>query len=221
MRTARPPPCRRLGAEPPTAVRGHRHERDRGLAAERHHPLEHPPELVVDAGSGRRRAELSVGAYTHAPRGATEPRVATYELPWATVVLAADANDDGTVDWQDGAITHRANMLGQGRPGQHIRTHRLPVRACPAAGHAGRPAGARAREDGAPPSAPAAGPPSSDRNWRRVVRGRVGILMVRTPGVVWGAIRSFFRVRRRVRGQQFLAGPRKAQARVVPRSHCP
>ncbi|MBD0421863.1 discoidin domain-containing protein [Streptomyces sp. TRM S81-3] len=65
---------------------------------------------IVDTGDGRRRAELSAGTYTHAPQGATDPRVRTYELPRATVVLAADANDDGTVDWQDGAIAHREHI---------------------------------------------------------------------------------------------------------------
>ncbi|MET9824989.1 endo-alpha-N-acetylgalactosaminidase family protein [Streptomyces sp. NPDC006349] len=67
---------------------------------------------IVDAGDGRRRAELSVGTYTYHPAGATDPRVDTYELPRATVVLAADANRDGSVDWQDGAIAHREHMRG-------------------------------------------------------------------------------------------------------------
>ncbi|MFK0068745.1 endo-alpha-N-acetylgalactosaminidase family protein [Streptomyces sp. NPDC091046] len=65
---------------------------------------------IVDAGQGRRRAELSVGTYTYHPGGATDPRVDTYALPRATVVLAADANRDGTVDWQDGAIAQRKHM---------------------------------------------------------------------------------------------------------------
>ncbi|MFC7015164.1 endo-alpha-N-acetylgalactosaminidase family protein [Streptomyces viridiviolaceus] len=83
---------------------------------------------VVDAGDGRRRAELSVGTYTYAPQGATDPRVDTYELPRATVVLAADANDDGTVDWQDGAIAHREHMrrpLGADRVPERV-VQRIP-----------------------------------------------------------------------------------------------
>ncbi|MGX1510224.1 endo-alpha-N-acetylgalactosaminidase family protein [Streptomyces collinus] len=83
---------------------------------------------VVDAGQGRRRAELSVGTYTYHPEGATDPRVDTYELPRATVVLAADANRDGTVDWQDGAIAHREHMrrpLGADRVPERV-VQRIP-----------------------------------------------------------------------------------------------
>lgn len=83
---------------------------------------------IVDAGDGRRRAELSVGTYTYQPEGATDPRVDTYELPRATVVLAADANDDGTVDWQDGAIAHREHMrrpLGADRVPERV-VQRIP-----------------------------------------------------------------------------------------------
>ncbi|MYS49972.1 hypothetical protein GTW46_07810, partial [Streptomyces sp. SID6013] len=83
---------------------------------------------IVDAGEGRRRAELSVGTYTYHPEGATDPRVDTYELPRATVVLAADANEDGTVDWQDGAIAHRAHMrspLGAERVPERV-VQRIP-----------------------------------------------------------------------------------------------
>ncbi|WP_217166099.1 endo-alpha-N-acetylgalactosaminidase family protein [Streptomyces sp. AC512_CC834] len=83
---------------------------------------------IVDAGDGRRRAELSVGTYTYHPDGATDPRVDTYELPRATVVLAADANKDGTVDWQDGAIAHREHMqrpLGADRVPERV-VQRIP-----------------------------------------------------------------------------------------------
>ncbi|OIJ90466.1 endo-alpha-N-acetylgalactosaminidase family protein [Streptomyces colonosanans] len=81
---------------------------------------------IVDAGNGARRAELSVGTYTYAPRGATDPRVQTYALPEATVVLAADANDNGQVDWQDGAIAYRAHMtrpLGSNRVPERVVQH--------------------------------------------------------------------------------------------------
>ncbi|MEU0742242.1 endo-alpha-N-acetylgalactosaminidase family protein [Streptomyces sp. NPDC006134] len=83
---------------------------------------------ITDAGGGVRRAELSPGTYTYAPRGATDPRVRTYALPRATVVLAADANRDGTVDWQDGAIAHRAHMrrpLGADRVPERV-VQRIP-----------------------------------------------------------------------------------------------
>lgn len=83
---------------------------------------------IVDAGDGRRRAELSVGTYTYAPKDATDPRVSTYALPRATVVLAADANGDGTVDWQDGAIAHRDHMdrpLGADRVPERV-VQRIP-----------------------------------------------------------------------------------------------
>ncbi|NHI11298.1 hypothetical protein STPH2_6667 [Streptomyces sp. KO7888] len=83
---------------------------------------------IVDAGEGRRRAELSAGTYTYHPDGATDPRVDTYELPRATVVLAADANEDGTVDWQDGAIAHREHMrspLGAERVPERV-VQRIP-----------------------------------------------------------------------------------------------
>lgn len=83
---------------------------------------------IVDEGEGQRRAELSAGTYTYHPEGATDPRVDTYELPRATVVLAADANRDGTVDWQDGAIAHREHMrrpLGADRVPERV-VQRIP-----------------------------------------------------------------------------------------------
>ena len=81
---------------------------------------------VVDAGNGARRAELSVGSYTYAPRGATDERVRTYELPRTTVVLAADENHDGTVSWQDAAIVYRSQMthpLGASRVPERVVAH--------------------------------------------------------------------------------------------------
>ncbi|MFE7406123.1 endo-alpha-N-acetylgalactosaminidase family protein [Isoptericola sp. NPDC057559] len=43
------------------------------------------------------------GAWTYRAKGSS----VTEELPHATVVLTPDANDDGVVDWQDGAIAYR------------------------------------------------------------------------------------------------------------------
>ncbi|GAB3449333.1 hypothetical protein GCM10027517_35430 [Phycicoccus ginsengisoli] len=65
---------------------------------------------VTDAGNGTRRASLSVGTWTYAAAGATDPRVRFHALPQATVVLAADRNDDGAVTWQDAAIAYRDVM---------------------------------------------------------------------------------------------------------------
>ncbi|WP_226656716.1 endo-alpha-N-acetylgalactosaminidase family protein [Leifsonia sp. LS1] len=81
---------------------------------------------IVDAGNGARRAQLSVGNWTYAPAGATDPRVAVYALPRATVVLAADANGDGRVDWQDAAIAYRdaeTRPLGADRVPERVVQH--------------------------------------------------------------------------------------------------
>ncbi|MEU6853988.1 endo-alpha-N-acetylgalactosaminidase family protein [Actinacidiphila alni] len=81
---------------------------------------------IVDAGGGARRAELSVGTYTYAPKGATDRRVATYTLPKTTVVLSGDANGDGKVTWEDGAIAYRAAMthpLGADRVPERVVQH--------------------------------------------------------------------------------------------------
>ncbi|MDO5754023.1 endo-alpha-N-acetylgalactosaminidase family protein, partial [Arthrobacter sp.] len=64
---------------------------------------------VEDGGGGAKRATLSPGTFTYHPKEATDPRVATFDLPEATVVLAADVNGSGTVDWQDAAIAYRKN----------------------------------------------------------------------------------------------------------------
>src|SRR5699024_4895939 len=81
---------------------------------------------VVDAGDDVRRAELSVGNWTYSPRGATDPRVDVYALPKATVVLAGDANGNGEVTWQDGAIEFREHMtapLGAERVPERVVQH--------------------------------------------------------------------------------------------------
>lgn len=59
---------------------------------------------VLDNGQGGRRAELGSGSWVWAPDGATDKRVARYEHPEVTVVLAGDVNGSGVVDWQDAAI---------------------------------------------------------------------------------------------------------------------
>ena len=43
--------------------------------------------------------------YRHAMSDTTE------EYPWAKIVLTEDANDDGQVDWQDGAVAYRKHIM--------------------------------------------------------------------------------------------------------------
>ncbi|MGA7206491.1 MAG: endo-alpha-N-acetylgalactosaminidase family protein [Specibacter sp.] len=81
---------------------------------------------IVDAGNGAKRAELSVGNYTYAAAGATDPRVQFYTLPKTTVVLSADANADGKVTWEDGATAFRTAMaqpLGADRVPERVVQH--------------------------------------------------------------------------------------------------
>ncbi|WP_218062911.1 endo-alpha-N-acetylgalactosaminidase family protein [Arthrobacter sp. SDTb3-6] len=81
---------------------------------------------IVDAGNGAKRAELSVGNYTYAAAGATDPRVQFYTLPKTTVVLSADANGDGKVTWEDGATAYRTAMtapLGADRVPERVVQH--------------------------------------------------------------------------------------------------
>ncbi|MFC5830881.1 endo-alpha-N-acetylgalactosaminidase family protein [Nonomuraea insulae] len=50
----------------------------------------------------------------------------TEELPWAKVVLTPDANGDGTLDWQDGAVAYRSIAvapLGAERTKDRVVTH--------------------------------------------------------------------------------------------------
>jgi endo-alpha-N-acetylgalactosaminidase len=81
---------------------------------------------ITDAGDGARRAALSPGTYTIHPKGATDRRVTTYTPPRTTVVLAADANGDGQVTWEDGALAYRAAMthpLGSARVPERVVQH--------------------------------------------------------------------------------------------------
>lgn len=64
---------------------------------------------VTDGAGGTKIASLAPGTFTYHPQGATDPRVATFDLPQATVVLAGDVNGSGAVDWQDAAILYRNN----------------------------------------------------------------------------------------------------------------
>ncbi|MGE9808121.1 endo-alpha-N-acetylgalactosaminidase family protein [Janibacter sp. G1551] len=53
---------------------------------------------------GQKRLSLWSGDWLYRTADSDE----TLELPWAKVSLTTDANDDGTVDWQDGGIAMRA-----------------------------------------------------------------------------------------------------------------
>ncbi|GLF98535.1 endo-alpha-N-acetylgalactosaminidase family protein [Streptomyces yaizuensis] len=74
----------------------------------------------VTTGEGGVRAQLVPGQWTH--RAATAPAGATEPLPYATVVITGDRNDDGVVDWQDAAIAFRDIMVDPlGWDEQHLR----------------------------------------------------------------------------------------------------
>ncbi|MFD2024857.1 endo-alpha-N-acetylgalactosaminidase family protein [Promicromonospora aerolata] len=69
-----------------------------------------------------KRVGLWSGAWTHRADGASR----TEELPYATVVVAGDANEDGTTDWQDGAIAYRdaaPRAEGAGEVSDRVVTH--------------------------------------------------------------------------------------------------
>lgn len=51
---------------------------------------------------------ISSGPWLYRAQGAPEPE----ELPWVKVAITPDANADGTVDWQDGAIALRDLRVG-------------------------------------------------------------------------------------------------------------
>lgn len=61
---------------------------------------------VTDAAPGEKIASLANGAWTY-----RESMVAPAPeaLPWSKVIITPDANNDGVVDWQDGAIVYRSH----------------------------------------------------------------------------------------------------------------
>ncbi|GAA0914399.1 endo-alpha-N-acetylgalactosaminidase family protein [Nonomuraea longicatena] len=62
------------------------------------------------------------GQWTHRADGSPF----TEELPWAKVVVTPDANGDGAVDWQDGAVAFRGiavKALGADRTSERVVTH--------------------------------------------------------------------------------------------------
>ncbi|OZM70958.1 hypothetical protein CFN78_22665 [Amycolatopsis antarctica] len=71
---------------------------------------------------GSTRVGLWSGQWTHRAEGASE----TEELPWAKVVVTPEANGDGVVDWQDGAIAFRdiaINAQGSDEVADRVITH--------------------------------------------------------------------------------------------------
>ncbi|WP_206068798.1 endo-alpha-N-acetylgalactosaminidase family protein [Nonomuraea composti] len=74
-----------------------------------------------DAG-GTVRVGVWSGQWTHRASGSPF----TEERPWAKVVVTPDANGDGTLDWQDGAIAFRGiavKALGSERTKDRVVTH--------------------------------------------------------------------------------------------------
>ncbi|MGW1894258.1 endo-alpha-N-acetylgalactosaminidase family protein [Streptomyces sp. NPDC002004] len=74
---------------------------------------------------GSTRVGVWSGQWTYRGDGAPEPAKGD-DLPWAKVVVTPDANDDGTVDWQDGAVAFRSIGItpqGAGRTPDRVITH--------------------------------------------------------------------------------------------------
>ncbi|WP_434588531.1 endo-alpha-N-acetylgalactosaminidase family protein [Streptomyces sp. A5-4] len=66
------------------------------------------------------KAQVTCGQWTH--RAATAPTGATEPLPYATVVVTRDRDDDSVVTWQDAAIAFRDIMVDPlGADEQHLR----------------------------------------------------------------------------------------------------
>lgn len=58
---------------------------------------------AVSDGAGGVKMGISSGAWLYRANGSEQ----TEELPWSKVIITGDANSDGKVDWQDGAIAYR------------------------------------------------------------------------------------------------------------------
>lgn len=77
---------------------------------------------AVSDGSGGVKLGVSSGAWLYRATGSSQ----TEELPWAKVVIGADANADGAVDWQDAAIAYRSierKPLGSNDVKNRVITH--------------------------------------------------------------------------------------------------
>ncbi|GAA1049723.1 endo-alpha-N-acetylgalactosaminidase family protein [Arthrobacter russicus] len=78
-------------------------------------------QAVSDAAGGVKMG-VSSGAWLYRAAGSSQ----TEELPWSRVVIGADANADGTVDWQDAAIAYRSierKPLGSADVKNRVITH--------------------------------------------------------------------------------------------------
>ncbi|GAB3542296.1 endo-alpha-N-acetylgalactosaminidase family protein [Arthrobacter tecti] len=71
------------------------------------------------------RMGISSGQWLYRANESTE----TEELPWTRIAITPDANDDGAVDWQDGAIALRNNIAVMPFKGEQVPdkvVHRIP-----------------------------------------------------------------------------------------------
>ncbi|WP_217178632.1 endo-alpha-N-acetylgalactosaminidase family protein [Streptomyces sp. AC495_CC817] len=79
-------------------------------------------------GADGRTAEIGSNSWLIHPTTAVDSRVTTYELPKVTVLLTADRNGDGKVDWQDAGIRYRevdTPRLGADRVAERV-VSRIP-----------------------------------------------------------------------------------------------
>ncbi|MFE5159870.1 endo-alpha-N-acetylgalactosaminidase family protein [Streptomyces sp. NPDC056697] len=85
---------------------------DRLAASVETNSLEDQSRLLVRTTStdGVKSTSLSSGTWTWRPEPVAGHDPAPTELPYAKVVLTGDRNDDGAVDWQDGAMAYREIM---------------------------------------------------------------------------------------------------------------
>ncbi|MGG5460867.1 endo-alpha-N-acetylgalactosaminidase family protein [Clostridium sp. B9] len=69
---------------------------------------------VMQDNTNYKRVGISNGTWTYKEvlQDTTEQGSKLYqgEMPWSEVIIARDENEDGQVDWQDGAIQYRENM---------------------------------------------------------------------------------------------------------------
>ncbi|MEV5974480.1 endo-alpha-N-acetylgalactosaminidase family protein [Streptomyces sp. NPDC051921] len=73
-------------------------------------------------GAAETRVGVWSGQWTYRGAGAPAPESGA-DLPWAKVVVTPDANADGTVDWQDGAVAFRS--IGVKAPGSDATPDRV------------------------------------------------------------------------------------------------
>ncbi|MFJ9807028.1 endo-alpha-N-acetylgalactosaminidase family protein [Streptomyces sp. NPDC101158] len=77
---------------------------------------------TTGTGAPETRVGVWSGQWTYRGEGAPAPESGA-DLPWAKVVVTPDANADGTVDWQDGAVAFRS--IGVKAPGSDATPDRV------------------------------------------------------------------------------------------------